>query len=243
MRRTHLILPLFIFSLILLPVTAQAQMFSVGTTEEVRTDPLGLHSSLSLGWEFADFSYFGDADLDQNDLSFNESIIGFRLESPGLDIGLSFGGRLTGMDENSYLNVTGRLHNIVGLYRRSNAIVGIPIQITTDLKRVQANRSDSEFQQSSFIIGSGIYSALRVSNSFDMTVKATPNYGFSFSQGNLFGGSLFRFDGRTQFIFRNVIGNSDFSFSYHFDYRRYDIDGDQNDYDFMSHSISIGYIF
>ncbi len=243
MRWTKILLLLFIFTLLLFPAAAQAQMFSVGTTEEVRPDPLGLHSSTSIGWEFADFNYYGDADLGQDDLSFNESIFAFRLESPGLDIGLSFGGKLTGMDENSYLNVTGRLHNTVGLYRRSNAIIGVPIQITTDLKRVQINRTDAEFQQSSFIIGTGLSSSLRLSDSFDLTLHATPNYGFSFSQGNLFGGSLFRFDGRSQFIFRNLIGQSDFSLSYHFDYRRYDIDGDQNDYDFMSHSISIGYVF
>ena len=124
-----------------------------------------------------------------------------------------------------------------------NFLLQLPIQITTDLKRVQQNNTDTEFQQSSFIIGSGIRTVARISDRFDFSLKATPNYGFSFSQGNLFGGSLFRFDGASQLFINNVLGNRGLALGYHFDFRRYDIDGNQNDYDYTSHSISIGITF
>ncbi len=227
------------------PVSSYAQMFSIGDSSPERQQNLGTSTIISAGWETGQFDFRGDPLLPDENLSFDNSILRFRLETPGIDIGVGLGGAFTSMDSNNYLNVSGRLHNNLNIYRSEDRefIFQLPIQITTDLKRVQGNSTDNEFQQSSFIFGSGVYSAVRLSDRFDFTVKATPNYGFSFSQGNLFGGSLFRFDGRTQLLIREILGRHGLAVSYHFDFRRYEIDGDQNDYDFTSHSISIGFLF
>ncbi len=240
--------PLFITLTIflLLPLTATAQMFSVGDPEPERERIPGFYSVISAGWEFATFDYTGGAASAAERLDFDDSVLRFRLDTPGLDISIGLGGRLTGMNENSLVNLNARLFNRLQLYRRENVVVLVPIQITTDLMRVSRNNIDSEFQQSSLTLGTGLESALRISDSIDFSIKGTPNYGFSFAQGNLFGGSLFRLDGSAQFYFRNLIGRHALSVGYHFDYRKYDIDdtnGDLNDYDFTSHSITIGYAF
>ncbi len=236
---------LFVLFLLFIPLSGYSQMFSVDDSSPVRQQQLGTATTLSVGWEIGDFDNRNSDLLDIDDYSFNDSILKLRLESPGIDIGLGLGGSITGMDNNSYINILARLHNNLNLYMSDerNFILQAPIQITTDLKRVQRNNVDTEFQQSSFIVGSGIRTVARISENFDFSLKATPNYGFSFSQGNLFGGSLFRFDGTSQILIKNVFGNSGLALSYHFDYRRYDIDGDQNDYDYTSHSISIGITF
>jgi hypothetical protein len=232
------------FALIILafPLSGSAQMFSVDDSSPVRQQLLGTETTISIGWEIGEFDNRNSNLIDIDDYSFDDSILRFRLESPGIDIGLGLGGSVTGMNNNSYVNIAGRLHNNLNIYSSDerNFLLQLPIQITTDLKRVQQNNTDSEFQQSSFIVGSGIRTVARLSERFDFSLKATPNYGFSFSQGSLFGGNLFRFDGATQLLIKNVIGQRGIALGYHFDFRRYDIDGDQNDYDYTSHSISIG---
>lgn len=220
-------------------------MFSVDDSSPVRQQQLGTATTLSIGWEMGEFENKNSNLVDIEDYSFDDNILRLRLETPGLDIGMGLGGSITGMNNNSYLNILGRLHNNINVYMSDerNFMFQIPIQITTDLKRVQRNNTESEFQLSSFIVGSGVRTVARLSERFDFSLKATPNYGFSFSQGNLFGGSLFRFDGSSQLLVRNVFGDRGLALGYHFDFRRYDVDGNRNDYDYTSHSISIGVTF
>lgn len=229
----------------ILPHRSDAQMFSADNTSQTRQVVLGTSTIFSLGWDFAEFENRQDDISLSDDYSFTDQIVRMSLGSPGIDIGLGFGGSITGMNNHSYFNVMGRLHNKLFLYQNDDRafLLRLPLQITTDMKRIQRNEIDSEFQQSSFIFGTGIAADIRFSDTVDFSIKTTPNYGFSFSQGNLFGGSLFRFDGQTRLLIHNLFGDRGLAFGYHFDFRRYDIDGDQNDYDFLSHSISIGLVF
>lgn len=240
-RLLYLILSIITISAI--PISAQAQMFSVEDSQERQFRPLGYYTIFGASLEFGDFSYTGTGANENQRVDFNSSILRFRFDTPGLDLNLGFGGSLTGMDNTSYASVMGRLHNDINIRRRSNFSLALPVQLTTDLKSVRRGNSDAEFQQNSFTFGTGISSALRLNNTIDFSLRATPNYGFSFAQGNLFGGSLFRFDGKAQFVFYELIGSDSFSLAYHFDYRSYNIDGDLNDYNYISHSVTLGYAF
>ncbi len=218
----------------------QAQMFSIDDPEPQRQRILGSTTVLGIGWEFGDFAYQGEGASEAERLDFNDSIVRLRLDSPGLDISLAFGGAMTGMNDNSYVNIAGRLYNNFPVKREQSLLIAIPIQLTTDLMQVRQNASDAEFQQSSLVFGSGLSSAFRLGERFSLSLKATPNYGFSFSQGSLFGGSLFRLDGNSALLIHNVFGQYALSIGYTFDYRNYRIEGDLNDYDFASHNITIG---
>lgn len=241
---TRVIYTLFAFLfLVFIPLQLHAQMFSIGEEEPERNRNVGFYSSLGVSWEIADFEYTGSGAPLSERVDFSSSILRIRFETPGLNLGLGFGGSLTGMDETSYVNVTGRIFNDFPLIRRESFILTLPIQITTDLKSAQSNNTNAEFQQSSLVIGSGLGTAMKLSDDIEFTLRSTPNFGFSFSQGNLFGGNLFRFDGRAQLFFNELIGNHSLSIEYHFDYRDYEIEGDLNDYSFLSHSFTIGYAF
>lgn len=219
-------------------------MFSVDEPQQQQIRPLGFYSVLGVSLELGDFSYTGSEASDDQRADFSGSIVRFRFENPGLDLTIGFGGSLTGMENTPYANVTGRLYNDLNLIRQPDSFrLAVPVQITTDLKSVRKNNSNAEFQQSSFVFGTGLASAMRLGDKVDFTLRGTPNYGFSFAQGSIFGGSLFRFDGRARFIFYQLIGNDSFSLSYHFDYRSYDIEGSLNDYDYISHSFTLGYAF
>ena len=231
---------LFVLILLTLPSVATAQMFSIQESQEERQQRLGAITVIGLSWEAADFEYSGDSQENFQRLDFNDNLVRLRINSPGLDISLGVGGSFTGMNDHSYLNVNGRIFNNINIVRRENFLLSLPIQLTTDLKRVRLNNLDNDFQQSSLTFGSGISSDLKLSDKFSFKVHATPNYGFSFSQGNFFGGNLFRFDGRTTLFVHDLFGSRSLAIGYDFDYRSYNIDGDLFDYDYTSHSITLG---
>jgi hypothetical protein len=229
--------------LLIFPSTASAQMFSIGDAEPIQTRTFGIYSMLGISWEMATFEHTAGVAAPNELLDFDEGILRVRFETPGLDLSLGIGGSLTGMGSTSYVNLNGRLFNHLPLIRRENFRLAVPIQITTDLKSVRRDDSNFEFQLSSFTIGSGLASSIRLGNRIDFNLRGTPNYGFSFPQGNIFGGSLFRFDADAYFYIRELFGRHALAIGYNFDFRRYDIDVDLNDYDFTSHSITIGYAF
>lgn len=236
------ILPATIF--ILLPVSLNAQMFSIGDNEPERRQGINFYTMVGASWELADFSYHASEAIDERErLDFSDTVIRFRLDSPGLDLSLAFGGDLTGMENTSYLNLNGRLYNSFPIARSQNFMFLVPLQLTSDLKQVRHNQSDAEFLQSSLTIGSGASAMFKLGDGISINLQATPNYGFSFSQGSLFGGNTFRFDGKGLIFIHDVFGSNALTLGYYFDYRKYNIEGNLKDYDYTSHSITVGYAF
>lgn len=237
-------LPTLLFTIyMLLPTTAQAQMFSIGEEDADHDHGIELFSMIGASWEFADFSYTGQGATNRERLDFADSIFRFRFESQGLNLSLGFGGTLTGMDSTSYVNVSGRLFNSLPLIRSESFVLLAPLQISSDLKQVRQNQSEAEFMQSSLTLGSGVSTLFSLGDRISFNIKATPNYGFSFSQGSLFGGTLFRVDGKSLLFIDDLFGSNALSLGYHFDFRKYRIEGNLNDYDYTSHSVTIGYAF
>ncbi|MCC5941272.1 MAG: hypothetical protein JJU37_06985 [Balneolaceae bacterium] len=234
---SFLILPVIIT---LFPMHSQAQMFSIGDPEQRSSRPLGSSTIIGAAWEFADFSYQAEGAEEFQRLDYNANLLRLFLNSPGLDISLAFGGSYTGMDDHSAININARLYNNFFIKRNPNFQFAIPIQLTTDLMQVRRNETSAEFQQSSLVFGTGAYTAFRMGDRFSLTVNATPNYGFSFSQGSLFGGGLFRFDAGTFLMINELFGSNSLTIGYNFDFRAYRIEGNLNDYDFTSHSITLG---
>ena len=237
------VLSVLILFLFVMTGTSYGQMFSVGDTNQEETRPLGSYTNFAISWEFADLEYQGDELSVEDRADFQSNVIRVQLENPGLHVSIGAGGKLTGMDDTSYLNMNAMLFNDTPIVRSEGFRLSIPIQIITDLKRAQANQSSIEFQQSSLIFGTGLSSSIRIAERVDFQARATPNYGFSFSQGNLFGGSLFRTNGKLRLFFNEIIGQNSLSVGYDFDYRNYNIEGDQNDYQYLSHSFSVGFAF
>lgn len=228
---------------ILLPISSQAQMFSIGDDEPGRREGIYFYTMIGASWELADFSYQGEGISDRERVDFNDNIIRLRLDSPGLDLSFAIGGTLTGMDDASFLNLNGRLYNGFPIARAQNFLLMLPLQITSDLKQIRKNQSNAEFLQSSLSIGTGLSTLFNLGDAVTLDIRSTPNYGFSFSQGSLFGGNLFKFDGKALLHINNLFGSNALTLGYYFDYNRYRIEGDLNDYDYTSHSITIGYAF
>lgn len=235
--------PFLVSSVILLiiyPFNVQAQMFSVNDSEESSeriTEPTNI---ISIGLTPATFDFTGENVNENNRLDFNDLLFTLQFKTQGLDLSTSMGGSLTGMDNQSYVNLSARIYNHFPLKRSEKFRLSLPIQLTTDLTQVSRDISSADFRQSSLVFGSGLASTFRPADRISVQLKATPNYGFSFSQGSVFGGSLFRFDGIANILIHNVFGNRSLAIGYNFDFKNYDIDGDINDYEFTAHMFTIG---
>jgi hypothetical protein len=234
---------LSLFLLVLIPFSSQAQMFSVGETEERQPLRIQSYSMVGACIEFADFEFTGSDVLPSDQAAFQGSILRFRFENPGLNISAGFGGTFTGIDNHSYANINALLYNDFPIIRNQQFILALPIQIGTDLKSVQVDQSNNNFQQSSFSVGTGVSLRYQINRRAGASLRATPNLGFSFSQGNLFGGRLFRGITTARFYFNDVFGSAALVFGYDFDYRDYNIEGSQNDYRYQSHAITVGLAF
>ena len=240
MKIFYPVLILSLIVLVLFPTLIQAQMFSIDDDERPTariTEPTNI---LSIGFSPATFDFTGENITENNRLDFDDLLVNIQFRTQGLDLSTTFGGSLTGMDDQSYVNLSARIYNNFALKRGQKFRVGVPIQLTTDLTQVSRDVSSADFRQSSLVFGTGLASTIRPSNRISLQIKATPNYGFSFSQGSIFGGSLFRFDGLTNVLLHNVFGDRSLVIGYNFDFKSYDIDGDFNDYEFTAHTISIG---
>lgn len=236
---------LAVFPILLLSPTAiQAQMFSVGDSNDRPASTLSYYSTLGVTWEIADFEYTGDALSADDRADFQNSVIRLRFENPGINISAGFGGTLTGMDDRSYVNVNAQLYNDIALIRSPRFVLGLPIQISTDLLSVAAQQqTGNSFQQSSLVFGTGASIRYRINQRVQMGLRATPNIGFSFSQGALFGGRLFTTTSGARLYFSDILGSNTLVFGYDFDYRDYNIEGDQNDYQYLSHAFTLGIAF
>lgn len=224
-----------------LPVSAQ--MFSIEPEQKQKTSSPDNYTMLGVSLEWADFSYRGDPAQQGGRADFTNPIVRIRFESPGIHLSTGFGGSLTGMDNLSFANINARIENGVRVAEGESVAVDLPIQLITDLLAVRPSGQSYEFQQSSVIFGSGMRLQYRPSGGGLAEIEGTGNYGFSFSQGSLFGGSLFRATGAAKVYFPILPNGRAIVFGYHADYRSYDIEREQNDYRYVSHAFTVGFGF
>jgi hypothetical protein len=238
--KTSITTLLFLF---LLSDTLYAQMFSVQEQTPRERATLS-YTSLSLGWEVGEFTFTGDqdqADLDRYD--FSDGILKVTFENPGIDFYLGLAGGLTGMENRSFVNIGAVLYNNFVLTNSENFWLILPLQINTDLTRVQNDGANRQFQQSAFQVGAGLAVTTRISENLRSTIRIVPGYGFSNSQGAFFGGTIFSAEGKARIIFDNVFGERGLIFGYDFRHRSYNIEPDLYNYDFNGHTFSIGITF
>ncbi len=220
--------------------TVTAQMFSVEEDERRDFTPLASYTVAGISWEIAEFRFVGEGLDESETAAFENSILRFRFESSGIHISGGFGGALTGMDETSFINLNAKLFQDLNIVRANRFLLSVPIQIVSDLIGVQKANTNAEFRQNGFVFGTGIASRIGVAERVNLSLRATPSYGFSFAQGPDDGGSLFMASSKVRLNFAQAIGDNVLTFGYDFDYRNYNLEGTVNDYRFSSHAITIG---
>jgi len=245
LNRPHLLLvPALILMVVLLsPDRSLAQMFSVDGGAE-RLGHSFNYSSLSVGWETGEFTFQGDPAAAGSDrFDFQEGMFRILFENPGIDMYFGLASGLTGADSNNVLSLGARIYNNFYLTGNERIRLMLPLQLQTDLLRVQAEGANNQFQQTAFQLGTGLGVQASLSGPVHFTAQMTPNYGFSNSQGAFIGGTLFSWQGKARLHFDRLLGRSGIVLGYDFQDRSYNIDADLFDYDYHSHRVTLGFTF
>lgn len=224
-----------------IPQQLKAQMFSVGDDPVMRNVP---RTAFYLGLEPAGFSYRGPAG--GGEYEFDGPLLRLRLESPGLNLFLATGGRLTGLDDITYFDAGIKVNYGLNIVRSEKLLVNLPVQLTTNLTSA-VNRNvvglNTQFQQGALVAGAGAALHWRPAPRVRFEANFIPSYGFSFATGNTFGGSLGVVEGQARMYLDRLFGEMGLSFGYDYSFKRYNIEEDAFDYDLSSHGILVGITF
>jgi hypothetical protein len=223
--------------------SSHAQMFSVGDQTDRVVRPSS--NTLMIGLAPMDFSWRGDGSnfgvpLDYNDLMFRAT-----LESPSLNVHMAYGKNM-GPNKISAFNIGATVSNKIALSRGAKTMVYVPVRLITDWRTVRnttRGNSNDEFQQSSFMIGSGIGTLIRVNQKQSFDLSANANYGYTARSFGAEGGQTVLMDIKARYLIDNLSKSLGLSFGYDYTFQDYYIDNQQFEYRLTGHSILVGIRF
>lgn len=226
----------------------QAQMFSVGETDPRYGSPL---SEVFVGIEAMEASFRGGSNGGEGlagIFEYDGPVIIAGYNTVGLNLYISAGGKITGIDDASYFHTGGNYDFGLTLYRNSKVNIKIPLRIASRYTNITSDRSlvfptVSRFQFGMIAAGGGINGVWRPAKNVRFEIGAVPTYGFSFATGGFFGGSIGTVNAHGKLYIDRLFDDKGLSIGYKYDMRRYDIDDDIYDYDLKGHSVQIGVTF
>ncbi len=232
--------------LLLIPVVASAQMFSVENDGRVYRPP---GTMISFGVELADFEYTGvelESQPDPGIYEFTGSLLRLEADTRNINIYLTGGGSFTGIEDISYFQagIKGRYSFI--MMGRDHFTLSAPARIQSDIVTVTNNQifnSNRQFQQGSLLFGLGLNLEIRPRPDIRLQMKGVPHLGIAFSSGGTFGGNISSVDSGARLYYDRIFGDFGGMVGYSYKMRSYDIDLDDFDYTMNGHSIMIGVTF
>lgn len=230
---------ILLFTSVSLPISAQ--MFSVGGDSESENREVS-NNFLRIGYNPVEFTYQGDdATLPNRDkLGLKNTAFSIGFESPALNGSLSIINKLTGSKDRNYINLSLDYTNRFTFINKEHFKFGVPVNITTSLVNVAKSESNNDFSQTVLGLGTGLFMELNLGEKATLFTEGVPAYGFSNSNGGIFGGSNKNLAVKTRLNFIELISGKTLSIGYDFKISSYDIDGETFDYDLSYHTISIG---
>lgn len=232
-----LLLPIICFGL---TVPAFAQMFSVGDEGPNRSNPFAPY--IRAGVKAIDFDFTGDPSAvnAENDLSLSGLAGHLSFETGGFNLNLSLANDLTGLDDQSYFNLGLEFTTPFYFIAREGFAAGVPLRLSTKLTSIRREGASTEFSQTNLSAGAGAILQFYKRDRFGITTEFIPNIGFSTASGGLVGGNVFSLAGKARVNFYNLVFGKNLSLGYNYNFDSYDIDGDDLDYDFNGHTITLG---
>lgn len=206
-------------------------------------------TAIYAGLEFTDFNYVGNIGLGQDPnaraFQFNGPIMRFRIETNAIELYMGTGGRITGIDPQSYFDAGVNAGYGITLIDRPNFLLQVPLQIGTGITTVTNSTllSGTQFQQGHAFFRLGGYMQLRLSRRIRVLGRALPGTGITFSQGGNLGGNITSFKGEGRLYYDRLFGDIGLSLGYDYNYKKYDITDSVFDYANNGHAIMLGVTF
>lgn len=229
--------------LALLALPAEAQMFTVGNDDDPRRgDP---HTNFYVGLEPTTSEYEGPLENDQ--FNFEGPLIRLGYKMSSLELFLGTGGKVTGIDDVSYLDMGGNINLSVPVHTTKNLILELPVRISSRLTNITNSErltfDNNRFRFGNLAVGAGAQAMVRAGENLRFQANAIPSYGFAFASGGFLGGSISMAAAEGRMYIDRLFDKVGLSFGYRYNQRRYDIDEDQFDYFLQSHSVMAGISF
>ncbi len=242
---------LFVFMFVSVPVEkAQAQMFSVEKDDPVTNRSMIPNNGVYIGLEPAEFIYKGS--MDNNTFNnagayeFDGSLIRVRFETIGFEAFLGVGGQLTGIDDVGYFDVGAKAVRGIRIVREKGFGLLLPLQLKTSMNSVtssQALSGSQQFRQGTFEFGGGMQVRVRLGDKFRFSAEAIPNYGFSFASGGIFGGQIYDLETKSRFYIDRVFGDIGITAGWDYNFKRFDVEENEFDYNLRAFSFLLGITF
>lgn len=215
-------------------------MFSVNEDANRQSSPFSPY--LRAGVQIIDFQYNGDpAQLSgTNSLAFTGSAAQVAYESGGLNFTLAMGNNITQLENRRYFSLNLNFTNPFYFIAEENFSAGVPIKLETKLTSVRSDAISEEFAQTNLSAGAGLIVRTSIPEKFGFTTQFIPGIGFSTASGGFIGGNVFSLAGKVRFNFYELIFGKNLSLGYDYIFDSYNIDGEDYDYDFTGHSLTIG---
>lgn len=230
--------------LLLMPLLASAQMFSVENDGRVFRPPGTL---VSLGVELADFEYTGGELVDQPGIyEFTGPLLMLEADTRNINLYLKGGGSVTGMEDVSFFQAGIKGKYSFVMMGREHLTLSAPARIQSDIITVTNNElfnTNRQFQQGSLLFGLGLNLELRPRQDIRLQMRGVPHLGITFSTGGTFGGNIFSLDSGARLYYDRIMGDFGGMIGYSYKMRSYNVDLDNFNYDMNGHSIMIGVTF
>lgn len=228
------------------PVQKQAiaQMFSVESNDTRTHIPL---NNGAIGIGLVDFNYIGSDTAENSGVfEFDSPTIVLTYETRGLDLYMEFANALTGLENQNYYNIGGKIHRAFQMIRKKRFGVSIPVHLHTDFTRVitEGFRGNiDQFQQSAIMLGTGLMIDVRPFSNIRLHTNGHAGYGYSLSAGSAFFGKALNIRAQQRVFIDNVFGELGLSFGYDFNFKQYNVENDYYDYNLQSHNFVVGLTF
>lgn len=236
---------LMIFGLV---CNSQAQMFSVGDQGPRFNTP---QTEFYAGLEPINVTYKGGNDaptMQSNAFEMEGPIIRVGYNSPGVDLFLGTGGKISGIDEASYFDVGGNIDFGLNLLRKKALTLQLPVRIASRYTNITNDRTLrsptlNRFRFGSLTAGIGARILGRPQPNLRLEAGAVPSYGFSFASQGFTGGSMGSVAAFGRVYADHLFGDVGLSIGYKYDLRNYDVEENVYDYKMNGHSIEMGITF
>ncbi len=230
--------------LLILPMTLQAQMFSIEEPER-RARPST--NSFTAGPEFLEMSLRGEGPATGRVYNFTEPVYMMRLDLPGVEIYGGFRNRMGDADSLNYLNLGANISGALPLTRSRRYGVSLPLWLSTDYTLVretggQQPESD-QFRQSSASIGVGAGVIFMPAGNIRLRAEFVPQIGFAISSMGSDAGQIGLLNGRVRLNLDQLFRRYGLEVVYRYTWKRYSGTGEQFLYDTEGHHIGLGLTF
>lgn len=215
----------------------RGQMFSA---DEPRPKTASFYSrSFSAGPEVFTLEHWGEG---LGGLEVDDMLLGVGFDAGGVSIRAAFTLSEPSPQSSSVFTIGAAVENSIRLAGGESMALLLPFRISTDYLQVSRERVAAQFRQSSLRLGGGMGWMIRRGR-LNLSAAVTPELGFSYSQGSVFGGGTRGVEAELR-MGRIPLGpRIGLEGVYRYVARRYDIDGDLYDYNLAAHRVSIGVAF